>query len=177
MIFLQSFRLLSCCNTRFIGLSIHDNTRKARGTLEKVGIKVNFWPPAQFLQIIFMIQDEETVQDKCDRTLRRSDPVNKMQPKRTAAGGNSDEIGHVSQKTCQDEPYYRYFLLLMPPAEGELVSTKNKLGRASGAGSGRKRGKRGGRRQESAKEEGRMKPKNVGSSKQESSKAEETWQR
>lgn len=177
MIFLQSFRLLSCCNTRFIGLSIHDNTRKARGTLEKVGIKVNFWPPAQFLQIIFMIQDEKTVQDKCDRTLRRSDPVNKMQPKRTAAGGNSDEIGHVSQKTCQDEPYYRYFLLLMPPAEGELVSTKNKLGRASGAGSGRKRGKRGGRRQESAKEEGSMKPKNVGSSKQESSKAEETWQR
>lgn len=49
----------------------------------------------------------------------------------------------------------------MPLAEDELVSAKNKLGCASGAGSGRKRGERGGGRWKPAEENGAKKVKNV----------------
>lgn len=49
----------------------------------------------------------------------------------------------------------------MPLAEDELVSAKNKLGCASGAGSGRKRGERGGGRWKPAEENEAPKVKNV----------------
>ena len=46
-----------------------------------------------------------------------------------------------------DTSYYKYLLLKM-----NLFQPKNKLERASGAGSGRKRGERGGGGRESAEE-------------------------
>lgn len=54
-----------------------------------------------------------------------------------------------------DISYYKCLLRKM-----DLFRPKNKLGRASGAGSGRKRGERGGGRRESAKEkEGKKRKK------------------
>ena len=53
-----------------------------------------------------------------------------------------------------DTSYYKCLLRKM-----NLFQPKNKLGCASGAGSGRKRGERGGGRWESAKEKGSMKRK------------------
>ena len=61
---------------------------------------------------------------------------------------------YVRMNHIMDASYYKCLLQKV-----SLFQLKNKLGRASGVGSGRKRGKRGGRRQESAKEEGSMKPK------------------
>ena len=54
---------------------------------------------------------------------------------------------HVRMNYVMDTSYYKCLLQKV-----SLFQLKNKLGRASGAGSGRKRRERGGRRQESVKE-------------------------
>ena len=55
-----------------------------------------------------------------------------------------------------DASYYKCLLQKV-----SLFQLKNKLGRASGAGSGRKRGERGGRRWKPAEENEAQKVKNV----------------
>jgi len=71
-----------------------------------------------------------------------------------------------------DTSYYKCLLQKV-----SLFQLKNKLGRASGVGSGRRKGESDGGRRESAKEEGSMKPKNASLRKQKSPKQEGTRQR
>lgn len=57
-------RSFSCCNTRFIGFSIHNDTRNARGNFKKEVLTVNFWLTAQFSTLVFIIQDERKAENK-----------------------------------------------------------------------------------------------------------------
>ena len=71
-----------------------------------------------------------------------------------------------------DTSYYKYLLRKM-----NLFQPENKLGHASGAGSGRKRGERGGGRWKPAEENEAKKVKNVNLNGQKAREYEEMWQR
>ena len=94
-----------------------------------------------------MIQDGNQCQDKCPaehKSGMEGALKIKIRQRIAAAGRNSDETGHVSQKNGRtnyfmDISYYKCLLRKM-----NLFRPKNKLGCVSGAGSGRKRGERGG---------------------------------